>query len=289
MFSLYGIHMTDGEIANTLAKQHKNWLSAYEHLKNDIRSSPVVHVDETPWKIQANDGLGYAWSLSDANSQKVYFSLENSRGARHAKKLFGADTNKPFSGIRISDDYGGYRSSTLPGKQQLCWAHLYRCIRDLRYNSNIPKEQVTYVTWWYEQFANIYQDLRTYLDQPYNKQTRATQSNALWQRLQPLTQTAEQASIAEISDPNEPKKLKRLKAQLLRAGQEKLFTCLIYDTPCDNNRAERDLRQLVLKRKRSFGSQTEKGATALSTILSLCTTTWRMQPNGYFRALAELG
>lgn len=279
VLGLYGIHITDGEVALILHKQHENWLPAYDQLKTDIRAAPVVHVDETPWNIQKNDGLGYAWSLSDANSEKVYFSLENSRGARHARKIFGADTDKPFAGVRISDDYGGYRNVTLPGTQQLCWAHLYRCIRDLRYNSNLPKEQLNDVVWWYEQFASIYQDLRAYLDQPYDQQTRTDQSDALWNRLQAILP-------ASITDPA---KLARLKAQLTRSGQPKLFTCLTHSTPCDNNRAERNLRQLVLKRKRSFGSQTEKGATALSTILSLCTTTWRMQPNGYFKALAELG
>jgi hypothetical protein len=54
------------------------------------------------------------------------------------------------------------------------------------------------------------------------------------------------------------------------------------DTLCDNNRAERDLRQLVLKRKRSFGSKSEKGTQALTTILSLCATYWRMNPDTYF-------
>lgn len=271
--SLYGITVSDGEVANILARQHQVWTPTYEQLKADIRAAPAVHADETSWAIQQNDGLGYAWCLSDANSEKVYYSLENSRGAVHARNLIGDQ----FTGVRISDDYGVYRA--LPGTQQLCWAHLYRGIRDLRYNDNLPEEQLPDVSWWYEQFASIYQDLRYHLDEPYNQATRTTQSNNLWQRLQQLLPASD----------SEPVKLTKLKAQLTRAGPAKLFACLIYDTPCDNNRAERDLRQLVLKRKRSFGSQTEKGAQALSTVLSICTTTWRSNPTGYFRSLAALG
>jgi transposase len=273
LLSLYGLHTSDGEIATILASQHQAWLPAYESLKAEIRAAPAVHADETPWPIQALDGYGYAWNLSDANSPKVCFALENSRGGVHAKNLFG----EQFVGVRISDDYGAYR--TLPGIQQLCWAHLYRCIRDLRYNDNVPEDQLPDVSWWYEQFAAIYQDLRAYLEEPYDLGGRKQQSEALWQRLQTLLPTT----------PNEPVKLTKLKAQLKRAGQAKLFACLIYDTPCDNNRAERDLRQLVLKRKRSFGSQTEKGAQALATVLSLCTTMWRTNPTGYFKSLALLG
>ena len=127
-----------------------------------------------------------------------------------------------------------------------------------------------------------YQDLRTYLKEPYDEVVREQQATELWQRVQAL---AKQPAPKK----GEQDKLTRLKAQLIRAGKDRLFVCLPKNTPCDNNRAERDLRQLVLKRKRSFGSQTEKGAKALATILSVCTTTWRIQPQGYFQQLALLG
>lgn len=277
--TLYGIQLSDGEIAGILRAQHQNWLPAYEQLKTDIQSSRVVNADETPWPIQGEEGRGYAWVLSDAASPKACFVCAISRGAVHAQKLLGPD----FAGIRISDDYAPYRAESLPGSQQLCWAHLYRCIRDLRYNDNLPEEQLQFVTYWYETFAQIYQDLRMYLAEPYDDAVRKTQAGELWKRIQSLAATGPPAVAG-----SEPKKLTQLKAQLIRAGIDRLFICLPEDTPCDNNRAERDLRQLVLKRKRSFGSKTPRGAQALSTVLSLCTTTWRMNQANYFQALAQL-
>ena len=279
--ALYGLTLTTGEIANVLQDKHKKWLPAYNQLKTDIRAAPVVHVDETPWKIQ-QEGGGYAWVLADASSERVCFALATSRGAPHAQALFGQDTDQPFTGVRVSDDYGAYRNPELPGTQQLCWAHLYRCIRDVRHNVNLPKEQLSYVEQWYAELSGIYQDLRAYLDEPYDEVIREVQAEELWGRVQQL-------SRQPAPKNGEPEKLTRLKAQLKRAGQDRLLVCLTKDTPCDNNRAERDLRQLVLKRKRSFGSQTEKGAKALATILSVCTTTWRIQPQGYFQQLALLG
>lgn len=276
MLGLYGVRLSDGEIANILQKQHRIWLPAYNQLKSDIRAAPIRHYDETPWKIQAADNAGYAWVMSAANSPKTLFHCATSRGAPHAKRLHGMDG----SAVHISDDYQAYR--TLPGSQQLCWVHLYRTIRDLRYNANLPQEQLPHVTKWYEGFATIYQDLRTYLQEPYDAVVRATQATELWRRTQTLAKRPVPAS-------GEPDKLRKLKAQLIRAGKDRLFVCLPKDTPCDNNRAERDLRQLVLKRKRSFGSKTEKGASALATVLSLCTTTWRTYPNEYFQQLALLG
>jgi transposase len=274
LLSLYNLSVTDGELANILRRQHQDWQPAYQELLANIRAAPVVHADETPWPIADLQGHGYAWNMSDAASPKVCYVLANSRGAIHARQLFGSQ----FTGIRVSDDYGVYRGADFPGQQQLCWAHLYRAIRDLRYNDNLPKEQLPYVSWWYEQFADIYQNLRGYLEQPYDKPTRQQQSNGLWQQLQTVLHP----------EQNEPQKLTRLKAQLKRAGQAKLFICLTANTPCDNNRAERDLRQLVLKRKRSFGSKTERGAQSLATILSLCTTAWRTSPSNYFSMLATL-
>jgi transposase len=282
MLSLYGLTVTDGEIAAMLQKQHQKWLPAYHQLQADIRAAPIIHADETPWPIQDLQGAGYAWNVCDATSPKVCFALEQSRGAVHAQTLLGQGTDHPFAGVRITDDYSAYRNPELPGTQQLCWAHLYRTIRDLRYNDKLSEEQLPYVAQWYASFAGIYQDLRQYLIEPYDEVTRTAQSLELWQRVQAL---ADQPA----PESGEPDKLTRLKTQLLRAGQDRLFVCLPKDTPCDNNRAERDLRQLVLKRKRSFGSKTEKGAQALATILSLCTTTWRTSPTSYFQQLALLG
>ncbi|MHB1640243.1 MAG: IS66 family transposase, partial [Candidatus Dormibacteria bacterium] len=172
-----------------------------------------------------------------------------------------------------------YRS--LPGEQQLCWAHLYRAGRDLRYNANLPPSQLPFVTEWYEGFSSIYQDLKRYLAQPVDAAVRALNKDELWTKLQTL-------SASPVPQAGQPAKLARLKAQIARAGPARLFTCLTADTPADNNRVERDLRQLVLKRKRAYGSKSEPGASALATVLSVCTTAWRTNPSGYFAALAAL-
>ena len=286
ILSLHGLYVSDGEIANILTQQHQNWLPSYQQLKADIRAAPVRHYDETPWRITSADNSGYAWVMSDAATNDTVFHLATSRGGRHAQLLHSrsAETstsdNKDNDLVYITDDYSAYR--TLPGQQQLCWAHLYRTVRDLRYNSSLPENQVAYVTEWYGGFASIYQDLRHYLEQPYDEATRTDQTDELWQRVQRI-------ATKPTLKTSEPDKLRRLKAQLLRAGKDRLLVCLPKNTPCDNNRAERDLRQLVLKRKRSFGSKTEKGAQALATVLSICTTTLRNNPQNYFQQLAQVG
>jgi transposase len=280
LMALYGLQVSDGEIAAILQKQHRTWLPAYQELKADIRAAPIKHYDESPWAIQDQGNMGHVWVMSAHSSPKTLFYCATSRGAPHVQRLHGKPNVTNLDNVYVTDDYQAYRN--LPGYQQLCWVHLYRSIRDLCYNQNLPREQLASVRQWYEAFAAIYQDLRLYLSEPYDDVVRQTQAEELWQRIQTL-------AIQPKPLEGEPDKLTRLKAQLLRAGVDRLLVCLLKDTPCDNNRAERDLRQLVLKRKRSFGSKTKQGAQALSTVLSICTTAWHSSPTGYFQSLAQLG
>ena len=114
LLTLYGLVVSGGEIAAILQAKHQDWLPAYNQLKVDIRAAPIVHADETPWPIQVLQGAGYAWTLADAGSPKVCFALEQSRGATNAQTLFGQGTDRPFAGIRVSDDYGPYRNPEDP-------------------------------------------------------------------------------------------------------------------------------------------------------------------------------
>lgn len=272
---LYDLAVSDGEVANILQRRHETWLPAYNRLLDSIRAAPVKHYDETPWHIQSEDNNGYAWCMSDASSPDVCYVLSSSRGARQARALHGSS-----AGLRVTDGYAVYLA--LPGAHQLCWVHLFRKGRDLAGNTEVPAGQQPYVRDWYDRFAKLYADLRSALAEPYDSGRRDEQAAELWQRTAVLAH--------ELPTPEgEPAKLTRLKAELIRAGKDRLFVCLSTDAPCDNNRAERDLRQLVCKRKRSFGSKTQKGANALATVLSICTTTWRRcagKPAGYYKALA---
>jgi transposase len=271
----YGLKLSDGEITNILEKQHLKWLPMCEEIKAGIRASPAKHYDETPWPIQ-KEKMGHAWVMSNACSSDTVFELTTSRGKGHIEKLHqGSQPDSVF----VTDDYSAYRY--LAGQQQLCWAHLYRASRDLASNSQLTKSKQPWVASWHRRFQRIYEDVRIELAKPYDKEARQNAADKLWARIYRLAT----CSRKHIRDPD---KLRRLKEQLLRAGQDRLLSCLIYATPCDNNRAERDLRSLVLKRKRSFGCKTIKGAKAMSTVLSVCTTMWRRHPDNYFAELARV-
>lgn len=270
---LYGLTLSDGEIVSILHEQSLRWLPEYDRLKREVRAGPGAHVDETTWPIQAFAKHTYAWVMSALNSPIRIYKLATSRGKGHALDLLG---DIPETFVRITDCFPGYKH--LSGLHQICWAHLVRKIRDLVENKNLPEDKQPAVQQWYEEFAVVYEQLRLYLTQPFNAEQRARQTRRLRTHIHRLRQP----------DRHDPKKLRDLKV-LLTEYDHALFTCMAFSgIPCDNNRAERDLRCLVIKRKKSFGSRTEAGARALEILLSVCWSTWHMHRGNCLPALAKL-
>ena len=114
-----------------------------------------------------------------------------------------------------------------------------------------------HVTRCYEQLASIYAAIRGYQGQPFDEVKRKEQAGQL------LEQTIRLCKPHKL----DPKKLTDLKAGILEY-QDCLFICLTVDgIPADNNRAERAIKKLVMKRKKSLGSKTPKGARTLEVLL----------------------
>jgi len=69
---------------------------------------------------------------------------------------------------------------------------------------------------------------------------------------------------------------------------DRYFVCIVkVNVPSDNNKAERSLRHLVIKRKKSFGQKTPKGAEMMSIIYSVVMSLWWRSKNDFFRACGE--
>lgn len=178
--------------------------------------------------------------------------------------------------VGISDDYGAYR--TLFERHQLCWAHPHRKLRDLARSAMLDEEKQTQCQRTYEQFAALYADLRTLLAEPFNIPKREEAYPRLKHRFETIA----------APHPLDPKKLATIK-QSLRKNQAHYFTCLWYaGIPADNNKAERVLRHIVLKRKISFGSKTQKGADAFSILASVLMSLWWRKPANFFAAYMAL-
>jgi len=265
IWDMYQLKITDGEITNILDARRLELLPEYEKLKDNIRAGPAIHMDESRWKIQS-EKAGYAWSMSSTTSSDVVFKLADSRGIGNAKDLLAEN----YQGIGITDRYSGYKH--LFATHQICWAHLQRTAKDLTHLECLGKAKLVHVTKFYNQLAGIYADIRTYQAEPFDGTKRRSQADELLARIKQLC----------VPHKLDPKKLINLKTGILEY-QDCLFICLTVDgIPADNNRAERDIKKLVIKRRKSLGSKTYKGAHTLEVLLSICWSLYNRDRDNFF-------
>ena len=245
----YEFDISQGEIAKILEKEGTRLRPEYERLKAAIRGEPSVHLDETGWNLLMGDGYRrYAWTMVGGASDESVFVLGKTRGKGNADDLL-EDSNA----VVISDDYGAYRTLNQP--HQLCCAHILRKLRDLARSDELKDTAHEQCVASYRTFAAIYADIET----ARTSSSPAASYETLLVRLHTFVAT----------DPHDPAKLVRIKKQVSERA-ENYLTCLIHpDVASDNNAAERSLRHLVLKRKISFGSLSEKTAETLAILLSV--------------------
>ena len=155
-----------------------------------------------------------------------------------------------FSGVLVSDFYAGYHH--YDGPKQRCWAHLLRDIHDQRtlYPDAAPLAR------WADVVHGIY-DRAKACTHPQAKR-RGTAQLALERQLLALCQpfrhdpSATQAKLC--------RRIERHIKSLPRTGCGELFVFVAEPAvPSDNNAAERSLRHLVVSRKISGGTRSERG------------------------------
>lgn len=267
--------ISTGEIAHILSEQALKLKPALDDLVKSIRSEIGVHVDETSYNIAFHNEYSgnYAWAMTGISSNDVVYLFGKNRGKGNAKELLGED----YQGIGVSDDYGAYANIFKNGNHALCWAHPHRKFRDLKNSSGLSEEKKKQCQKFYKQFSEIY-----------NKVTKVNQTDFKKEEREEIKKELT-SKLKEILKPNsnDPTKLKTLKKTMLKKIDE-YFVCIIKpNIPTTNNKAERSLRHLVIKRKKSFGSKTPKGAEIMSILYSVVMSLWRRSKKDFFRAYGE--
>jgi len=270
--NLFNINISDGDITNTLDQEARKLIPEKDKLLNQIRGEPGVHYDETSWKIQKGGQGNYAWVATGTQGQAAVFLLGRSRGKANAEELHGGvDIH-----VGITDDYPAYKN--LFKEHQLCWAHPNRKLRDLKDSGILDHKKHNQCQKIYTNFNQLYKELQTTLSNQYDKTTWTKQKKEYEKRLLQLA----------IVNKEDPEKLENIKTSL-KKNKDKYFTCLTKPgIPADNNKAERSLRHLVLKRKKSFGSKTQKGAETMAILYSTVLSKWWSKPKNFWKAYNKM-
>lgn len=264
-------HLSGGEITACLTEQANKLIPEKNRLIQKIRGAPGGHYDETGWNTRGGQG-NYAWIKRATEGTETVFLMGRSRGKGVALELQGEVDNQ----VGISDDYGAY--TNMFKSHQLCMAHPTRKLRDLTESKILSVTALSSCNTTYRSFVSLYSDLEQTLSTKYDKELWLKKRDAFIQRLK---------EIAVLID-NDPQKLKAIK-EGLRRNAEKYFTCLTRPgIPADNNKAERGLRHIVLKRKISYGSKSQKGADTMGILCSALLSAWWNKPKNFFVAYKQM-
>ncbi len=222
--------------------------SVPDRLVQEYRRAPVKHADETGWR---NDGRnGYAWLF--CTPRLSLFRFRQSRSAKVALELFG---KKRLPGTLVIDRYAAYNKILC--SKQYCYAHLLREVQDLGKEFAEPQEVPRFV----ETLAPLLAQAMKLRAQGLELREFRRQAGAIKaQILQSVESPAQHPGIQKIQN-------------IFRENAPRLYHWTRHPSiPAENNRAERELRPLVIARKISFGSQSEQGLKTREVLMSVLHT-----------------
>jgi transposase len=249
---VYQMPICLGSVSNVEQTVSQSLKVIHEEVFSAVQAEKIIHVDETGHK-ECNKS-GWAWIASAP--QYTYFMLHKSRGKKIAKEIIG----DPQGRMIISDRYSAY--NYLPSENhQICWAHLKR-------------------------------DFQKIADRPDKPGRIGTNLLKCYRLLFGFWKTAYKQE-AELCK-KQKKRLRRFKNRMLRwlvigteCGHDKTArTCeniLGYQRSLwhffdnqqispTNNHAERQLRPLVISKKLTFGTQSNRGSRYIERIFTVLTS-----------------
>lgn len=241
---VFGTRISEGAIANMLARAETPLTAAAETTAAEVRRSKVVASDETSARVEGKNW--WQWVL--LSSTAVHHLIANSRGAAVLTDFLG-DT-KPD--VWVADRYAAQAGHG--NERQLCLAHL---LRDAQYA--IDTGDTGFAPGFYKllQRAVAIGHRRSELKNTTLAQYRADLDRRLDRLLavNPTTEAGHQL------------------ARGIRKCRGDLFVFVTHrDVPATNNECERALRPSVIFRKVTGGFRSQWGARTYADALSVIAT-----------------
>lgn len=264
----YGVHLSVGEINNLCRRVVRHLAEGSARLLAEARASPVVHMDETGWREDGQNG--YIWCLVTDTPQPVrYYEFHRSRSGAVAKGILGE-----FGGHLVTDFYAAYNQYS--GPHQRCWVHL---LRDLLALQEAHASNGEVVAW-----ASGVKHLYHYAVEQLATDLTAEERQHLSARLQQIVARfgLQYATLYDHPCCTVAKRLLRHQHELLQFVEHQ-------HVPADNNLAERALRPLVVQRKISGGSRSPAGSETRMKLASLFETWQARRLNPLLECWRHLG
>ena len=246
---VFSVPMSLGGLSNCEAQVSDTLKQPYNEAAEHVRGQETAHADETGWP-RGNRLKGWLWAL--CCSTAAFFMVHANRSQQAARSLIG-----DFTGKLVSDRHNSYKFYTLI--RQICWAHLKRDFTAI----SEAKVSIGKIGYRLHDLAKEILKLR--------KRVRdGTLQWPTFQRRMPELQKRVESLLEAGArfDGNLGGKCRDI------LEHKKYLWTFVQDQKVEptNNAAERVVRQAVLWRKSSFGTQSERGARYVERILTVCET-----------------
>jgi transposase len=266
---LTGVRLTQSAITQDALKQSRSGVGAiYETLRTSVRKEPVVHTDDTGWRV----GGETAFLMAFVNRWLSVYQIRRRHRNEEVRELIPAD----YEGVLVCDRGRSYDAAELEGvAQQKCLAHLIRNAATLRENKTGHAGQFS------QRLKDLLQQaLRLSASREMKPGAYRRQAEALEDEL--TTHLRDRI----LRDPDNQRLLNGVGAQHDRGHLLRFLGK--HGVEPTNNRAERDLRPAVIARKVSHCSKNEQGARAFEVFTSVLHTLRKSNPSATATILAKL-
>ena len=252
--ALHGLPLTQGAITQAaLRRATGEGGTAYERLRGAVPQSPVVHTDDTGWRVGGEPAYLMAFETAEVT---VYQSRSPHRH-EEVQEVIPPD----YAGVMVTDRGRSYDAQAFDAvAQQKCLAHILRSIRDvLQTKKGRARDLGTPLKQLWQEAMQLWR-----AEQAGEGTDFATEAQSLWDaipyHLRPRL----------LTDPDTQRLLNGIGRQHDR-GPLLRFLADPRVEPT-NNRAERVLRPAVSARKVSQCSKNPAGAQAFAAFKSVVQT-----------------
>lgn len=248
---LLGVRMSLGSVSAIEKRVSDAVAPAVEEALESARAAPVKHADGTTWL--RSGALLSLWVLA-TRAVTVFKVLPNGQKATLRDQLFGR-----VRGILVSDRATALKFWAMR-RRQVCWAHLLR--KFVAYSERdgpagkLGEELLEYTSLMFEYWSLL-------------REGRLSRSTFV-ERMAPVRLQVE--ALLERAVRTEIESIAGSCADILE-HREALWTFVDHaGVEPTNNHAERELRGLVMWRRRSFGSQSERGTQFAARMMTIAHT-----------------
>lgn len=218
----------------------------YNYIQICIQKSKYIHIDETGWRVY---GINH-WLWAFSNKTFVFFSINKTRGSTAIKEILG----EFFNGCIISDFWTAYNKIEAAAKQK-CLVHLLRELKKISLRN------------FSEEWCGFYKKIRRLLADAIRLSIakQDLEKNVFNAKRKRLDIRLELICKQNYQD----KDILRIVKRWLIKYKDHFFTFIDLDCPKDNNHNELMIRNAVLLRKMSGGSQSLSGAKVSAIFLTV--------------------